>query len=217
MPLKLYYSIESPPCRAVLITGAALELKMDLRHIDLAKRENLTTEYLKINPVHSIPTLDDDGVIIPDSHAIITYLVSKYGNDDSLYPRDLAKRSLVDARLHFDSSVAFPILKITYRAHIYEGQTEYLTQWQTRQISEVYDFVNAFLAKSKWVAGESVTLADISLATTISSLDAMLPIDDVKYPKVRQWLEAADALDYFCVNKQGKEEYRNGWIAISKH
>lgn len=60
-----------------------------------------------------MPTLDDDGYYLWDSHAITAYLVGKYGKDDSLYPKDLKKRGTVDQRLHFDSGVLFPrLLKI---------------------------------------------------------------------------------------------------------
>jgi glutathione S-transferase len=55
--------------------------------------------------------------VLWDSHAIMSYLVSKSSKDDSLYPKDLKKRALVDQRLHFDSGVAFALaLKILVKA-----------------------------------------------------------------------------------------------------
>lgn len=52
--------------------------------------------------------MDTDGFVIWDSHAILTYLVSRYGKDDSLYPSDVKKRATIDQRLHFDSNVLNP-------------------------------------------------------------------------------------------------------------
>lgn len=64
--------------------------------------------HFQINPKHTVPVfVDDDGFTICDSHVIMSYLVSKYGQDKSLYPTDLKKRAIVDERLHFDSSVLF--------------------------------------------------------------------------------------------------------------
>lgn len=64
-----------------------------------------------MNPQHTIPTLDDDGFVLWDSHAIAAYLVGKYGKDDSLYPKDLQKRALVDQRLHFESGIIFACVR----------------------------------------------------------------------------------------------------------
>lgn len=65
---------------------------------------------LQINPQHTVPTLDDDGFIIWDSHAINLYLLEKYGNIDDLYSTDLKTKAIIDQRLHFDSGVAFSLL-----------------------------------------------------------------------------------------------------------
>ncbi|KAG8256025.1 hypothetical protein J6590_078407 [Homalodisca vitripennis] len=45
---------------------------------------------------------------------IMTYLVSKYGKDDSLYPRDLRKRAVVDQRLHYSNDVVYVRPIMTY-------------------------------------------------------------------------------------------------------
>jgi glutathione S-transferase len=55
--------------------------------------------------------LEDSGYVIWDSHAIIAFLVGKYGKDDSLYPRDNPRRSVIDQRLRFDSGVVSFITK----------------------------------------------------------------------------------------------------------
>ncbi|RZC41136.1 GST N domain containing protein [Asbolus verrucosus] len=107
----LYMQSFSAPVRSVLMTAAALGIKLQQKVVDLSKQEHLTESFLKLNPQHTIPTLNDDGVVIWDSHAINAYLVGKYGKNDSLYPKDLAKRAIVDQRLHFDSGIIFSWLR----------------------------------------------------------------------------------------------------------
>lgn len=57
--------------------------------------------------MHTVPTLEDNGFVLYDSHAIMGYLVGKYAKDKSLYPEEVQKRAIIDSRLHFDSSILF--------------------------------------------------------------------------------------------------------------
>ncbi|XP_060520843.1 uncharacterized protein LOC132698667 [Cylas formicarius] len=207
MPIVLYGTILSPPVRAVLMTANALGLSLDFREIDLIKGDHLKPEYQKINPQHTVPTLDDDGVILWDSHAIVAYLVGKYAKDDSLYPRDLAKRALIDARLHFDTGYAFAAIRTPVRAVLFHGQTGGLTDLQKQAILEVYDFLNKFLENRIWLVGNSVTIADISLLSTVTSLAAILPVDATQFSNVSKWLKGAEDLPFFNVNKPGLESF----------
>ena len=59
---------------------------------DLQEGDNFKPEYLKINPQHTVPTLNDNGFIVTESRPIATYLSDKYGKDDKLYPKDLGAR-----------------------------------------------------------------------------------------------------------------------------
>nr|QWJ89649.1 glutathione S-transferase e4 [Sitophilus zeamais] len=211
MPLIVYGADVSPPCRAVYIVAQAIGISLERKDISLANQDHLKPEYLKINPLHTIPTLDDNGVIIPDSHAIITYLVGKYGKDDALYPKDLVKRAAVDSKLYFDATCAFNILKICFRAYLYHGQKGPLTELQRQQILDVYDYLNTVLEKQKWVTGDAVTLADISLLPTVTSLDLILPIDDNKNPHVGRWVKDAESLPYFSINQRGLDEFKDSW------
>ena len=55
-----------------------------------------------MNPQHTIPTMKDGDFCLNESRPIATYLASKYGKDDKLYPKDVTTRAVVDQRLYFD-------------------------------------------------------------------------------------------------------------------
>lgn len=85
-----------------MILAKAIGVHLNMKTINVLKGEQLKPEFLKINPQHVIPTIDDNGLILCESRPILGYLVSKYAKNDSLYPRDSKKRAVVDQRLYFD-------------------------------------------------------------------------------------------------------------------
>ncbi|KAJ3663896.1 hypothetical protein Zmor_008115 [Zophobas morio] len=203
MPPTLYMVPSSPPVRAVQITAKALGLKLVEKHLDFQKRENLQPEFLKINPQHTVPTLvDDDGFILWDSHAINAYLVSKYGQSDSLYPQDLKKRAIVDQRLHFDSGVA-SVRASDVMLPIRRGEKTSLDDNDKHKLGEVYAFLDTFLDGHEWIADDVVTIADYSIYSTVSSSNVFIPIDPDKYPRLQAWFHKVEALPETEVSKPG--------------
>ncbi|EEZ98835.1 Glutathione S-transferase D2-like Protein [Tribolium castaneum] len=209
MAPTVYVTHVSPPVRAVLITAKAIGLAVAEKEVNLFAGEHLKPEYLKLNPQHTVPTLvDDDGFTIWDSHAIITYLVSKYAKNDALYPKDLKKRAVVDQRLHFESGFVTPRLKAVVLPVYLEGKKT-ITQQDKERICEAYAFLETFLNGHQWVAGDFISVADYSLVSIISSLHYILvPIDAEKYPNLQAWLKRMEGRPEYEANVKGLEDYR---------
>ncbi|KAH8357788.1 hypothetical protein KR200_009148 [Drosophila serrata] len=190
------YGIDgSPPVRSVLLTLKALGLDFDYKIVNLMAGEHLKPEYLKINPLHTVPTLEDDGFYINDSHAINAYLVSKYGKDDSLYPKDLQQRAIVDQRLHYDSNV----LVGTGRAlttPLREGKTE-IPRAKFDALEEAYKTLNLFLETNDFVAGKNLTIADFHIIAGLSTTMLMHDVDATKFPKLASWVQRIRQLPYY--------------------
>lgn len=91
------------------MTLSALDIPFEYKNVNVVARENLTPEFLKMNPLHTVPVLEDGHNYLTDSHVICTYVVQKYGSekDQSLYPKDLIARSLIDQKLYFNLGVLF--------------------------------------------------------------------------------------------------------------
>lgn len=47
-----------------------------MKNIDFDKNEHRTPEFFLLNPLHQVPTLNDKGFLVTDSHAIISYLAT---------------------------------------------------------------------------------------------------------------------------------------------
>ncbi|KAM8712802.1 hypothetical protein ACLKA7_013174 [Drosophila subpalustris] len=205
--LTLYGFDPSPPVRAVKLTLAALQLPYEYVVVNLLNKEQMSEEYLKKNPQHTIPLLEDGEARIWDSHAIICYLVSKYGKDDSLYPKDLLQRAVVDQRLHFESGVVFAnSLRALTKLVLFMGVKE-VPKERIDAFIEVYDFMEAFLVDHDYVAGDHLTIADFSLISTISSAVAYVEIDSSKWKKLSAWIKRMEELPYYSENSNGAQQF----------
>ncbi|KAH8310703.1 hypothetical protein KR044_002622 [Drosophila immigrans] len=184
--MNLYYSPLAASSRAILMTGKAVGIEFNKFEINVVKEEQLKPEFLKINPQHTIPTIVDNGFTLWESRAILTYLVEKYGKDDSLYPKDPQKRALVNQRLYFDMGTLYKAL-----GDYYYPQFQKKTPADPelfKKVEEALDFLNIFLEGKQYVAGDSFTVADIAILATISSF-TIIKLDLNKYTNVVRWYQ----------------------------
>ncbi|XP_055921905.1 glutathione S-transferase 1-like [Eupeodes corollae] len=194
----LYGIVPSPPVRAVLFTLHELGLEFEFVEVNPLKGEQFNQDFIKKNPQHTIPMLEDDGHCISDSHAIIAYLCRKFGKTDLLYPKDFYQRAVVDNRLHFESGILFACCLKGLRTPNETLETK------TKNIEEAYDFMEAFLEDGTHMAGNSLTIADLSILPSLSSLDLIVPVDSTKWPKLNSWLDLMKKLPYYEeVNVEG--------------
>lgn len=73
-----------------------------------------------------------------------------------------------------------------------------------KTIDEIYDVVEHFFDDNNdWIAGNNLTIADLSLIPSISSLDVVVPINGNKYPKLANWMKKAKTMPFYEANKKG--------------
>lgn len=202
--MDLYYSPLASTSRAILMTGKALGLEFNLKEINVAKEEQLKPEFVKINPQHTIPTLVDNGFTLWESRAILTYLIEKYGKDDSLYPKDPQRRALVNQRLYFDMGTLYKSFADYYYPQF---QKKAADPELFKKVESALDFLNIFLEGKQYVAGDSFTVADITILATVSTFQ-VASLDISKYTNITRWLENGSKV------APGWEENEKGLAAL---
>lgn len=188
--MDFYYLPGSAPCRAVQMAAAAVGAELNLKLLNLMTGEHMKPEFLKINPQHTIPTLVDGDFALWESRAILTYLVEKYGKDDSLYPKDPKARAVVNQRLYFDMGTLYQRFADYYYPQVFAKAPADPEKF--KKIEEAFEFFNTFLATSAFAAGDKFTVADISLIATVSSYE-VAAFDFSKYANVARWYAASKA------------------------
>jgi len=186
----------SPPARAAMMVAAALKVDVVKVEVNMMQRENFSPEFVKKNPEHTIPLLEDGDLLLGDSHAIVAYLANAYAKDDALYPKDAKKRAVVDSRLHFDNGTLFARFKNAMRPLFFLGETE-ISKAKLDEIVEAYSLMEVFLNTNKWVAGDQPSIADYCCITSVGALDMVIPVSNTEFPKLAGWIKRCYSLPFY--------------------
>ncbi|XP_061392705.1 glutathione S-transferase E14 [Musca vetustissima] len=212
MTLTLYYDERSPPVRSVLMLIKMLNISVELKSVDLFKREQLRPEFLELNPAHTVPVLVDDDLTLTDSHAILIHLCEKYQTDDQdLWPREYKDRMKVLNLLLFSCSVVFRRDSDVMSDIVRKTYPKIDLEYHQRKIHEVYDMMERYLSRNKYLALDKLTIADLSAVTTLSTVDLIFPIaatttetsTSPKWPLLALWLQRLKQLPEYDINSRG--------------
>lgn len=188
--IKLYNVPISGNCHKIRLLLSFLALPYQLQNIDLTRGEQKSDNFLKLNPFGQVPVLDDAGVVIRDSQAILVYLAKQYTAIE-WYPEG------AEALAQINSWLATAANEITYgparlRAHHKFGRHIEIKH-ATETTNHVLDVINSQLSHKHWLVGEHVTIADIAiypyLALAHEGLISLKP-----YPSVLNWLKRFESL-----------------------
>jgi glutathione S-transferase len=139
-------------------SGASYEIKPIL----LAKGQQRTEEYLKINPRGKVPALNVDGKILVENTAILTYL-SRSFPEKRLLPADPAEEARCIATMCWFSSIVHPSYQRTSRperfaeseaAHAAVKENGRKSFWANCQE------INSMFRGNDWVMGREFTVVD---------------------------------------------------------
>lgn len=187
--LLLHRAPGSPPARAAMMLSDMLGLQMEYNDVKFLQLEHKSPEFKKLNPMGTVPVLQDGDFIISESHAIMKYLLSKYGGDkrELLYPSDVRTRAVVDQCMFFNAGVFFAAFMSVGRA-TFTGSIYAPTAQHIEEIESSYSVVDAYLQARAYVAADRLTLADLAVGATASTAQTFIKTDVDKFPRCADWL-----------------------------
>ena len=168
------------------------ELGVEYERIDagLAFGINDTPEYKAMNPNGLVPTIDDAGFVLWESHAIVRYLARQHGAG-TLWPEDPRAAADADRWMEWYSTTLWlnvrPIFHTLVRTAP-EKRNMTLVEEHRRLLSANWAIVDAQLAHNDYVAGSSFTIGDIPLGVAAYRW-FNLPIERVSFPNVERWYQ----------------------------
>ena len=200
---KFQNFIASGPCRAVLMVAAALKVKLSLKPVNLMQREQFHPGFLKVNPHHSVPALVDNEFTLSESRAICIYLVEKYGRTDALYPKNPKVRGTINQLIYFDMGKLFQGMYDYYIVPFMTGTPQ--DDKKLESLNEAIEFLENFLTDKKFLVSYRLTIADLILFATVSTIEALGYDFSVAHPNITNWLESMKDVPGYDQNAEGIE------------
>ena len=142
-----------------------------------------------IHPLGKAPVIEDEGLVLAESGAILEYLAGKYGGDRfSPMPQ-----SEVHVRylhwLHFAEGSAMPLLVLKlYLTRAAQAPAPVMERID-RQIAEQLDYMEGALADSAYFAGDTFSVADIQMSFPVMAAASRGGLNDSR-PRLWRWLGA---------------------------
>jgi len=194
--MELYADPITVNCRKVIAGMKMLGADYKLNKVDYFKGEQKAPENVAINPMQAIPFMRDGDLMLNESNAILQYVADKVGNARA-YPTDLTARADINRWLLWESSAWFP----TCYVHLVENCVKPLLGGASDQAvldAEAENFhklagiLDARLAKSAYIHGDSPTIADVAVAAPMHlHVWAKLPLEP--HGNVRRWIADIEA------------------------
>jgi len=192
--IKLYGYPLSGHSHRVELMLSLLGLPVEFILVDLKQGAHKTPEFLAtLNSFGQVPVIDDDGVVLADSNAILVYLANRYGNGQWLAndPQGQAHLqrwlSVAAGPLHAGPAAA---RLVTVFGAALDADT------LISRSHALLSVVEQQLAQSRFLVGELPTVADIALYSYVAHApEGNVSLDE--YPHIRSWLESIQALPGF--------------------
>ncbi len=188
--MKLYNVPASGNCHKVRLMMSILGIKPEIVPIDLFKGEQKAPDYMKLNPLGKVPAIDDDGVVIWDSQAILVYLARKYGSTDWM-PEDAASMAEVVKWLSFAThemwdgpAIARAILKFKRPLDLPAAQ---------KNAHHALGILDGWLSSHEWLACGRPTVADIA-CYPYAAMAWEGEVDMSPYKALNAWIARVEAL-----------------------
>ena len=191
--LKFYFNGSPNPTKVALFLEEA-GIAYEPVAVDTRKGDQFTPEYLAINPNAKVPAIDDDGVKVFDSNAILLYLAEKTGK--FLPANTPQNRAQTLSWLMFVATGIGP----------YSGQpstSSILRQDQNHDYSHNryqfeahrhYAVLNDHLAGRSYMVGDTYTIVDMALWGWARMAAFVMGEEAVaKYPNVKRLVDEISA------------------------
>jgi glutathione S-transferase len=166
MGIKVYGNVVSPGVQRVLAILYEKELKYELVEVNMSAGDHKKEPYISLNPFGQIPALEDGDLKLFESRAIVKYIDDAYKGKEPLSFDDPKKMGPVYSWMeaesqHFDQAAGKLVFQLAIAPIFGMPTNDAVVTEHEAKLVPVLDKYEVRLSKSKYLAGDCFTLADL--------------------------------------------------------
>jgi glutathione S-transferase len=188
--LKIWGRVNSVNVKKVLWAAEELGLKYERVEAGMQHGVVNTAEYKMMNPNSLVPTIEDDGFVLWESHSIVRYLSAKHGMG-ALCPAD--PRARADAERWMDWAFTFQnAMRAVFwgliRTPPEKRDAKAIEEARVKSNQIAAAVLERNLENKAYVTGDAFTMGDIPIGCEIQRW-MRVPIERPKLPNIEAWFE----------------------------
>ncbi|WP_179504597.1 MULTISPECIES: glutathione S-transferase [unclassified Sphingomonas] len=168
------------------VVWGARECGLDFERRDMGGSFGYSSDYLAKNPNRLVPMIEDDGVVVWESNAILRYLFAAHA--PQLWPADPAARAQGDQWMDWQFLYA-DAQRDAFLGCVRGGKdgNDPVVAKSAAACAELMAMLDAQLARQPFLSGEAFGVADIPMGTYAHTWFS-LPIERPALPHVEAWM-----------------------------
>jgi glutathione S-transferase len=167
--LKIWGRTNSINVQKVLWCCAELGITYERIDAGMQFGVNNTPDYRAMNPNGLVPTINDDGFILWESHAIVRYLARKHGLG-ALCPADPKASADADRWMDWNATTVWPNLRPIFWNLVRiapDKRDTALVNDSRDKLAATFALLDAHLAARRHVIGGAFSMGDIPVGTAV--------------------------------------------------
>ena len=151
-------------------------------------------ELKALHPLGAAPVIEDDGVLLAESGAIVDYIIAKHGGGRLVLRPDHADFATYLYWLHFANGNLQPVMGrnlVIWQLKLPPDNPVLLAQ--KGRLERVLNLVETRLGEADYLAGSEFTAADIMTVFSLTTMRIFMPVDLSPYPNILAYLQRIGA------------------------
>ncbi len=143
-----------------------------------------------LHPLGTAPIITDGDLVLPESGAIIEYIIGKYGRGRLAVSPENPDYANYVFWLHFANGSLMPSMMVNLLIGILGGgEDNSIIQTLNGRSAKAFALIEKRLGEAPYFAGKEFTAADIIMLFPLTTMRNFTPIDLARFPNLQAYLK----------------------------